>query len=340
MTTTYVLGAGASCHAGYPLAVRMADGLTEFMRKSPRLPYSQVAKDLVEMFGEFHNIEDLITEIQLRAGELKDTSKCEYHWIGTRRGFLAQALVDWFREIRLKPAPAYAAFAETLVQPGDVIVTFNYDDSLERELRQRGKWDILRGYGFPLDAIESPSDVLILKLHGSVNWLASFLGGASGGTQVITRDTFTLGHQPVIHPDDLAYLGYSLGETWSSGAALPCLILPGRTKNFFYDTSSGQQFVRFWDLLWRKATEVLEGSDRIVICGYSLPSADERACSLLLGNRNRHVSITVVSGDRSEDIAERFRNAGFRTVGASDSAYFEEWVQSEVRRLTGMDRSR
>src|ERR1019366_3856265 len=36
------------------------------------------------------------------------------------------------------PAPDYQQFAEAIAQPGDVIITFNYDDSLERELKRVG----------------------------------------------------------------------------------------------------------------------------------------------------------------------------------------------------------
>jgi hypothetical protein len=51
------------------------------------------------------------------------------------------------------------------------LVTFNYDDSLERELSRAGVWDVSRGYGFPLGAEDTPSKTLLLKLHGSMNWL-------------------------------------------------------------------------------------------------------------------------------------------------------------------------
>ena len=64
-----------------------------------------------------------------------------------------------------------------MIQAEDVVVTFNYDDSLERELRRRGLWDVSQGYGFPLGKSGQPSPVLVLKLHGSINWLALIFGG-------------------------------------------------------------------------------------------------------------------------------------------------------------------
>ncbi len=51
-------------------------------------------------------------------------------------------------QIHVNPAIAYARFSDTIVRTGDVILTFNYDDSLERELRRASKWDVAQGYGF------------------------------------------------------------------------------------------------------------------------------------------------------------------------------------------------
>jgi hypothetical protein len=48
----------------------------------------------------------------------------------------------------------------------------------------------------------------------------------------------------VIHPADLHHLGYAdfKGRVFTGGGALECLILPGRKKEFFYDTSFGREF--------------------------------------------------------------------------------------------------
>src|SRR4029077_8989411 len=91
--------------------------------------------------------------------------------LANARGQIAEAIREWFREIHLNAAPAYAEFSSQLIDAGDVVITFNYDDSLERELKRVGKWDLSTGYGFPLGATGQQSPVLVLKLHGSINWL-------------------------------------------------------------------------------------------------------------------------------------------------------------------------
>lgn len=339
MPTTYVFGAGASLHAGYPLASTMGEGLLDFMLGYPFPPYPGEAQFVIDTFGESPNIEDVITAFQSRIESLESLNtidaKAERTKFGNCLGFLNAALREWFREIHAKPAPAYAEFAAKIVQPGDVVITFNYDDSLDRELRRAGKWDVSRGYGFPLGTENMPFDVLVLKLHGSANWLISLFGGATGFFQMSWPPS-ALGHQPAIHPSDLEYLGYKRdfpAHTYKSGGAPPCMILPGRKKTFFYDTSFGPEFGEFWELLWSQAVEAVKRSEKVVLCGYSLMSADQRASELLLQEPPKLAHVSVVSGSQSERIANNFRTAGFQSVDVFAGGYFEDWVQAQVKNI-------
>lgn len=333
MPTVYVFGAGASRDAGYPLASEMGGALFEYMLKSENTSIRASAEFLIDTFGEARNIEDLITEIESQVVKLKDSKVAEdriqRNRIGNRRAYLGVALQEWFRQIRMLSAPSYATFAEHIVRPGDVVVTFNYDDSLERALRRFGRWDISRGYGFPLGAEDVRSDVLVLKLHGSVNWLVSLFRGAPAGTFLVNPAS-SMGNHPVINGADLKFLGYGTfaGHTYQSGAAFPCLILPGRTKEFFYDTSFGHEFGDFWDHLWSQAAGALRAADKIVICGYSLPGADQRARDLLFRQPQRKTEIEIISGDQSERIAREFTDAGFKGVSAFEGGYFAGWCQA------------
>jgi hypothetical protein len=310
----------------------MGSALFEYMLKSENVSIRASAEFLIDTFGETPNIEDLITEIEFQVARLKNSEvpedRIQRSRIGNRRGYLGVALQEWFRQIHSSPAPSYAKFAEHIVRPGDVVVTFNYDDSLERELRRFGKWDISRGYGFPLGTEDIPSDVLVLKLHGSVNWLVSLFGGATGGAFLVNPAS-SMGNHPVIHRADLKFLGYETfaGHTYQSGGAFPCLILPGRTKEFFYDTSLGHEFSEFWDSLWSKATEALNKTDRIVVCGYSLPEADQRARDLLLLGPAKEADVEIICGNQTEQIASEFIRAGFISVATFKSGYFADWCK-------------
>jgi hypothetical protein len=333
MSTTYVFGAGASRDVGYPLASDMGADLLDFMLKSPDASIRASGQFLIDTFGRSPNIEDLITELESRVAQLKDApsvdERAQRMRLGNSRAFLRTALQFWFREIHVRAAPSYATFAAFIAQPGDVILTFNYDDSLERELKRTGKWDISRGYGFPLGSVEQSSDILILKLHGSINWLVSVFGGATGGAFLVNPAS-SLGHHPVIHRVDLDYLGYEAfsGHTYESGGALPCLILPGRTKEFFYDTSFGHEYAPFWDHLWTQAARAVSRSDKIVLCGYSLLPVDQRARDLMLKRPRKETQIEVVSGNQTERIANDFKTAGFSDVEAFQGGYFADWCKA------------
>jgi hypothetical protein len=332
MPTVYVFGAGASSDAGYPLASKMGGGLLEFMLKSESRGI-RGGKFLIDNFGTSPNVEDLITEIQSQIEELKNAKALEARTrrtsLGRSLAWLGIALRDWFREIHVRDAPGYAAFADKILRPGDVIITFNYDDSLERELKKCEKWDISQGYGFPLSETVRPSDVLVLKLHGSINWHMSGFGGATGGTFLLDPPS-SLGEHPVVERRDWEFLGYDdfAGHIYNGGVELPCLILPGRTKEFFVPTSFGDEYKGFWDLLWSQARGALKANESIIICGYSLPTADQDARDLLLKGPHKGAHIEIISGNQTDRIASEFRGAGFSNVATFKGGYFADWCNA------------
>jgi hypothetical protein len=207
-------------------------------------------------------------------------------------------------------------------------VSFNYDDSLDRELRRAGKWDLSHGYGFPLGDASTTSDVLMLKLHGSINWIPSIFNGLMSGFSYVPSNQ-SLGQYPTIAETDAKYLGYSefSGRTFKGGGVtMESLILPGRCKRFFVETSFGRELEKFWDALWSQGARALEKAETLVVCGYSMPKADIRARDLLLRNTRKEASITVLSGGDSECIVNDFRDAGYYNVEVLKRGYFEEWI--------------
>jgi hypothetical protein len=332
MAVVYVLGAGASREIGYPLASEMGEQLFDYMLASEDPVSRASAEYLIDRFGRSTNFEDLITELLQKGDDLKpsgqDEDKAERMRLGNRRGRMVDCLRLWFREIHARPAPLYAEFAHRIVKAGDVVITFNYDDSLEKELRLAGKWDAARGYGFPLGTDDITSEVLVLKLHGSINWLVSLFEGATGGAFLVNPSS-SMGSFPVIHLADLDFLGYPdfKGHTYRSGGAFPCLILPGRRKQFFYDTSFGHEYSEFWEHLWHRANRALRDCEKIVVCGYSLLPVDERACDLLLNKPPKNTSVEIISGGQTERIANDFMKAGFKDVRGFPGGYFRDWLK-------------
>jgi hypothetical protein len=237
---------------------------------------------------------------------------------------LQHAVRAWFAEIQKGVAlksSAYREFARNIVDPGDCIITFNYDVSLERELRLSGagsKFEAGDGYGFRIEGLPGRSATKVLKLHGSTSWLAMLFPGV-------------LGARPVIPRNELSFLGYADAvdpEFGAGGPALPVMIFPARAKEFYFAASTGVEYVAFWDKLWQQAKEGLESATRVVICGYSLLPVDERARNLLLNTPRKGAEIVVSSGENTERIVNEYREAGYARAVASDQVLFQEWVAS------------
>lgn len=341
MTTVYVFGAGASYHAGYPLASSMGASLLNEMLRSSNHLHVAAAEYLSDYFGEPGDFEDWITRIESRHAEVHNDptaeGRREYQRLGNRLAWLRTGISEWFGRIRDgSVANLYAEFANRIVRDGDVVITFNYDDALDRELKRTGKWDAFsQGYGFPIGNGEQRCDVRLLKLHGSMNWVWNPFGGARPGGRVFAWSGPSLGSVPVMLPCDLQFLGYddpSGPGVYQGGAVVGRLILPGRNKQFSVETSFGTELWEFWRDLWTQAEGALEACSKIVVCGYSLPAADQRARELLFDVPPKDVSIEVVSGRDSERITSEFKTAEFSNIVTFGRGHFEDWLDSARQR--------
>ena len=314
--TTCVLGAGASLHAGYPLAHALGAALSDWVEQTRPAGcggYRKSIARLRELYGNLDNFESIMTDLlQIRppADRLTETERP----IVIQR--IEEAIRECFNEIRHRPAPLYDSLARHRIRSGDTVITFNYDLGIERSLRSAGRWEINDGYGFQITNDSPSSAVRVLKLHGSTNWR----GLINGGTTAFQIRRNSLGSRPVLlFPPDLEYLQYPefedpLRRNVGSAASLSALILPSLNKTFYHETSFGREWEPFWDGLWRQAEESLSNAEAIVVIGYSLPDADERARALLLDSRNKNAALTICCGRRSAHMEEQFRERGFTNI--------------------------
>jgi len=348
--TTYVLGAGASCDAGYPLAKTMASELLEWRKRPTHDPdsyaarYPATAHFLEESFAPVENVEDLVTAIHKRIGEYENGTReqrARRTLTANEYGVFKNALRDWFAEIQRGKAlasSAYQDFAKNIVAKGDCVITFNYDVSLERELRLAKRFEVGDGYGFPIEGLPGNSGTKVFKLHGSTNWLALLFGGITSGFSAFQPGN-TLSARPVIAKNELSFLGYTDAADpgfGRGGAALPVMIFPARSKDFYFAANTGNEYAEFWDKLWRQAAEALQSAARVVICGYSLLSVDERARKHLLNDPKKDAEIIVASGGDTERIVNDYREAGYARVVAADEVFFNKWVASFANSVAGV----
>lgn len=317
----YVLGAGASLHAGYPLMKDLGHELAAWAASLPEsdinAAFALAHGKLTEWQGSnrLDNLEQLVTEADAGAFEIEN-------WQSIRAG-IGILLAQFLSPRPGRPATAYAALARLLAD-GDVVATFNYDISLELELAGEGKWQIHSGYGFEISPSGPGSPVVVLKLHGSANWRATVLGGRTG---VFQSDGPVADPRPTFSPSACRQLGFPdfADPDFVCGGAVNYMILPSFDKRFYWETSLGEEGRLFWDLIWKQTEDAIKRCDEVILIGYSLPAADLRGRNLLLHSIPASTPVTVCSGGDSERIASEFRAIGCRNVETVEHS-FESWI--------------
>lgn len=268
---------------------------------------------LVREAGRQGNIENILTVMDLyltlKEGMLLAWSKDSVgnpRWTAQKRYFrkrqmlddiqrnrtlLSSGLVQYFefrhqedRNLGVSRREPLRRFSDRMLRPRDAVVTFNYDSSLERTLWEAGKWRPEDGYGFPINLRSTggptnesrgqPSQIQVLKLHGSVGWYAI------DKMRVFLSPTF------------LQDMGINLADkhlpngAWRS-QGFPAVIEPSLVKRF------DNQVVLS---LWEKAARCLNKAEEVWILGYSLPEADSATMALLATTcRGKKDKIKVVN---------------------------------------------
>jgi hypothetical protein len=326
--TTYVFGAGASRAAGYPLANELGNWLRDWAEHPTA---HQMCRDsiqeLFDIYGDLSNLEQILTELDdPRPGSRVAAHSPEMR--GRLRLYLRVAISELFRTLERELAPLYERLAREKAHPGDVFVTFNYDVACERELKRSGLWEINDGYGFCLNSEAiPPSRVSVLKLHGSANWLESAFGGNTG---FFRGGPNAFGSRPVIPKWVIEFFGYPPEVRDPEGSrifgAMPAMIMPTLNKRFYEQTSGGRELESFWEDLWEQATHALKSSDEIVIVGYSMGAADEKARNLLLNAPTRHARIGIFCGTSTDSISNEFAARGYLNLYSYGKHLFEDYL--------------
>ena len=334
--TAYVLGAGASHHAGYPLCSELWPHMIDWVSKarSPDPRFAEALSIVARLNGPVRDVETLFTDLCLGQGVFAalDPNKTRVLARNISRCLLAS--LEGISKRGLA-AGCYAALASKLAS-GDGVVTFNYDVALETELIRVLKFRVRDGYGFEANWDEPGSQVQLLKLHGSINWIGEISGPrprsiSAGGIRLVGP---YVDNRKCLLPE---YPGVVLDTTCSGRGGttdgLVTVILPTHRKRFCVPTSLGDEWDDLYGSLWRKAGELLAGSDRIVIIGYSMPRADELAAQLLLDRSNRDALLTVCCGNANEatrDVEQRFHDAGFTRIQHIDDPTFEGYLAHQA----------
>jgi len=211
-----------------------------------------------------------------------------------------------FHKLRTTDAVAldvHVPFLRQHLAPGDVVLTFNYDPLLEIALGAltldgRVYWHPRDGYRIALldpdggqEPPDRPSNVELLKLHGSMNWLAPVNSPSRPPFRLlrVTPDSFFRGPGQLIHSDE-------------RGMLRPVIVPPRPAKDY---EALGLT------ALWTRTEEALASASALTVVGYRLPPTDDAALGLLTRTAGRLAAGTpityVTRGD--EDAIRRFRDA-------------------------------
>lgn len=189
----FILGAGFSRSAGFPLATELTDELLSAIEESlgsdyEFLAYANQIKRLhawligtrrsaskaiaplnIEEFYEYayayserFRLEQHRETVGRNAG---DTEYSRAEIIGSALSYLDEQLLEvLLRHEEAANPTSIDRFVSTL-RPCDTVVTFNYDRLVERSLEKLG---ISWSFGMSDDR---PGDVRVLKMHGSLDWI-------------------------------------------------------------------------------------------------------------------------------------------------------------------------
>lgn len=234
----------------------------------------------------------------------------------------------------------------------DSIITFNWDTLMDRALMKTCSWNIDNGYfvrpayiyrdrwnELNQDAICNAP--ILLKLHGSTNWLTSWIVPEKGQIKSMqeTPTSEFYAYESTIDPYNTYKGRYMDGYTdFSYGYYPPNLPLKGKKlpdhhvgviftftpENMPKGTAPSDGllsmpliippvkkkdyafFGSLFSTLWKKAEEVLVDTDRIIIIGYSFPVTDTQTDLLFkhaFSKRRSMPEIVIVDPypDRIED---------------------------------------
>ncbi len=284
----FVLGAGFT-RAFLPGAPLLTDdyGGADLARRLQGYPHARriLLQEMARHGDGRLNIEHLLT--RLDGGMPYDPDREAAAEVALLAAELMQALVR-----RIEGAKGgtlhraeLMAFARRCLRDRATCVTFNYDDILDRALYEAGgepvgasehRWHPDTGYGFVCPSAAAlvhagavrttPAPILLLKLHGSLNWRLKLGAPASSAVDAVVHH-----------------------EEWSADPPRPHGITPEHVERHLAPgrviaapllTTTAVAERPILGRLWTLAYRALAEAERVVFLGYSLPPADLAAAFL------------------------------------------------------------
>lgn len=281
--TVYVLGAGFSKSVGCPLVSEFTK--TELINEVKR-KLSNNASDLTKFAQVSRYVRDRIDDRYCEdniESVLGHVAAAKYLYMGSTTELRNQKYpakdiftdIQWFivkileQKTKAIISREYFRFLKDICSEEHTVITFNYDLVLEKvleRLKQRFRYGIEK---------ERSADRLILKLHGSVNWVYCYACGPVVVGPAVVSDSYVA---PAI------YDGTINCPNCGSKKIEPVLIPPVLYKDAFYQNS---KWIRE---LWMKAYQELSSAQKVVFIGFSMAENDAYARELFKISSNMNTT--------------------------------------------------
>ncbi|MEE9130951.1 MAG: hypothetical protein V3T84_13105 [Phycisphaerales bacterium] len=300
----FILGAGFSKPADFPLAAELTDELVAKATLDGQVvDFASWLQDLCDDIrdpvlqdSQPINVEDLI-ESALALACLWRSQQYPPHEMNAREhattceayiSYLQHAVADviWSKHRTLPTVPDYVrTFAKALGQR-DCVISFNYDIMVERALNQFGV-----GYHHGLDDEHGDSKVPVLKMHGSIDWTLlrqeeELDPSRVGPTtrlfgEVLSTSQTSNGSMVLWRIEEDAGLGFVIKNRRPNNRIMGLAGLGGRKA---IDEIPGLGRV------WSRAHQMIHLADEIHVVGFSL-SPNDLMARLMISNAMRQRAV-------------------------------------------------
>lgn len=322
----YFVGAGLSVAMGLPNTAMLLDGVLDLARRSPRWQSEGLEDRLDRAFRFFYpdaihagyrpEVVDffsaLRTYLDVGAG-LPGGFADAPHLYRSLKSAIAHLLIEKLREAHRKLRDGHP-YLDEIVKPGNFIITSNWDVLIERYAQ-------LHGVPLRHSGSGGPDEVVLLKLHGSIDWcLGQHMARRPSSNYAMLNERLfaTRQYRPSLPPrnrrTDLCVRIRAI-EAWSSALSL----VRSRASEPHMATMSHGKTGELGPLrqLWRDAYGAISRAARLEVVGYSMPPDDIEIRTLLRAGVERGTDLDeVVVRNPSPDVHDRIRRYLDRNVEA------------------------
>jgi hypothetical protein len=330
-----ILGAGVSASCGIPVAKdilresmgRMAEANPHSAREVHAL-LDYLYPDFKKEYRNYPNIEDFLNLLEMaltfNSEEFIESTLWPKSRLASTKEAVLSAVTDYIWGFFTSPQPSWRhveTFVGKHIPLGDVIITFNWDLTVERALSRRQP-NAPVSYQYSRDTHHE--NITLLKPHGSINWFEREAVAKAGGP------TGAKDLDPKLQLVEFPVLLFSRDLI----KATPIIIPPVSNKEF----SEYRVFQETWTSVYR----ALSSATVLTILGYSLPREDQfsrfvfrRALrnNILRVERGEKDRVEVVIVNPDDAVEGTFA----RLVGRESTkfhfhrAYFQDFVDSLSR---------